>query len=64
MSSRKKIYIKRIISDINEISSSYDPNIHIWYDENNITIRSVAAYCSKDNCRTPQERSAMLAYCN
>lgn len=37
MSSRKKIYIKRIISDINEISSSYDPNIHIWYDENNIT---------------------------
>ena len=39
MSSKKKnkIYIKRIISDIAEISSDYDPNIHIWYDENNIT---------------------------
>lgn len=35
--SRKKIYIKRIISDINEISSYYDEKIHIWYDENDIT---------------------------
>jgi ubiquitin-conjugating enzyme E2 Z len=39
MSNKKKnkIYIKRIISDISEISSDYDPKIHIWYDENNIT---------------------------
>jgi len=38
MSKRKnKIYIKRIISDISEIASEYDPNIHIWYDENNIS---------------------------
>lgn len=34
---RSKIYIKRIISDISEISSDYDPKIHIWYDEQNIT---------------------------
>ena len=26
-----------IISDISEISSDYDPKIHIWYDEENIT---------------------------
>ena len=38
MSKKKsKIYIKRIISDIAEIASDYDPKIHIWYDENNIT---------------------------
>jgi len=35
--SRRKIYIKRIISDIKEISSYYDEKIHIWYDENDIT---------------------------
>ena len=35
--SKSKIYIKRIISDISEISSDYDPKIHIWYDEQNIT---------------------------
>tara|TARA_Y200000002_G_C22534559_1_gene601222 strand:+ start:27 stop:797 length:771 start_codon:yes stop_codon:yes gene_type:complete len=34
---KNKIYIKRIISDISEISSDYDPKIHIWYDEENIT---------------------------
>ena len=34
---KSKIYIKRIISDISEISSDYDPKIHIWYDEQNIT---------------------------
>jgi len=34
---KSKIYIKRIISDISEISSDYDPKIHIWYDEMNIT---------------------------
>ena len=50
MSSRKKIYIKRIISDINEISSSYDPNIHIWYDENNITeIPPAVSGCERYN---------------
>ena len=37
MSKKNKIYIKRIISDISEIASDYDPKIHIWYDENNIT---------------------------
>ena len=35
MSKKNKIYIKRIISDISEIASDYDPKIHIWYDENN-----------------------------
>jgi ubiquitin-protein ligase len=34
---KTKIYIKRIISDISEMASDYDPKIHIWYDENNIT---------------------------
>lgn len=34
---RKQIYLKRIISDIAEISSDYDPKIHIAYDESNIT---------------------------
>ena len=37
ISRKNKIYIKRIISDINEIAKDYDPNIHIWYDENNLT---------------------------
>lgn len=34
--SKSKIYLKRIISDINEISKDYDPKIHIWYDESDI----------------------------
>jgi len=34
---KKKIYIKRITADINEIISEPVDNIHIWYDENNIT---------------------------
>jgi len=34
---KTKIYMKRIISDISEISSDYDPKINIWYDENDIT---------------------------
>ena len=37
MSKKNKICIKRLISDINEISKEYMPNIHIWYDENKIT---------------------------
>lgn len=37
MSKKSKICIKRIISDINELNNDYIPNIHIWYDENNIT---------------------------
>ena len=34
---KAKIYMKRIISDIAEISSDYDQKINIWYDENDIT---------------------------
>lgn len=34
---KSKIYLKRIISDIAEIVSDPVENIHIWYDENNIT---------------------------
>ena len=34
---KAKIYMKRIISDIAEISSDYDQKINIWYDETDIT---------------------------
>jgi len=34
---KRKIYLKRIISDIAELVSDPVENIHIWYDENNIT---------------------------
>lgn len=34
---KKKIFLKRIISDIAELVSDPVENIHIWYDENNIT---------------------------
>ena len=34
---KKKIYLKRIISDISELISDPVEKIHIWYDENNIT---------------------------
>ena len=36
-SRKKKIYIKRIISDIRDITSDPVENIHIWYDEVNLT---------------------------
>lgn len=34
---KKKIYLKRIISDIAQLVSDPVENIYIWYDENNIT---------------------------
>ncbi len=34
---KRKLYLKRIISDIAEFVSDPVENIHIWYDEKNIT---------------------------
>ena len=34
---KRKIYLKRIISDIADLVSDPVENIHIWYDEENIT---------------------------
>lgn len=39
---KRKIYLKRIISDIAELVSEPVENIHIWYDENDIkTIKAL-----------------------
>lgn len=39
---KRKIYLKRIISDIAELVSDPVENIHIWYDENDIkTIKAL-----------------------
>ena len=49
---KKKIYLKRIISDIAEFVSEPIDNIHIWYDENNITSVKALIIGPKD---TPYE---------
>lgn len=49
---KRKIYLKRIISDISELVSEPVENIHIWYDENNITSIKALIIGPKD---TPYE---------
>lgn len=49
---KRKIYLKRIISDIAELVSDPVENIHIWYDEENITSIKALIIGPKD---TPYE---------